>query len=65
MKGKAKKGKAKKGKGKVTFTVAAGGVVPINLTLGNKFGKTDKIKISVECCGPYHQCDCGSMYVPA
>jgi len=46
-------------------TAAVGSVIPINLTLGNNFSKSDKFAVNPECCGPYHQCHCGSMHVPA
>jgi hypothetical protein len=36
-------------------TAAVGNVVPINLTLGRGFDKSDKIIITAWCCGPQQQ----------
>jgi hypothetical protein len=41
---------------------AVGNVIPINLTFGQDFDKEDKIIITAECCGPYHQCHCPSLH---
>lgn len=43
---------------------AVGGVIPINLKVGRNFGKSDKVMITMECCGPYHQ-HCDSFVRPA
>lgn len=54
-----KGGAGRASKRKVTKILApakVGGVIPINLTLGRGTKKADKIVISLECCGPYHQC---------
>ena len=63
MKKKTKKA-LKAGVPKVITTATAGRIIPINLTVGRNFRKSDKVMISVECCGPYHQCHCGNGFVP-
>jgi hypothetical protein len=49
---------------RVTLTNAAavGGVIPVNLKLGRNFGKSDKVLLSAECCGPYHQPGCAGYW---
>ena len=39
----------------VKNAAAVGGIVPINLKVGRNFGKSDKVMIHAECCGPYRQ----------
>jgi hypothetical protein len=67
MKEKNKKMQTKKiskvGVSKVITKAAVGRIIPINLTVGHDFDKSDKIIITAECCGPYHQCHCPSMVV--
>jgi len=51
---------------RVTLTNAAavGGVIPINLKVGRNFGKSDKVMLTAECCGPYAQ-HCSGIVGPA
>ena len=41
-----------------------GGVIPINLKVGRGFGKSDKVIVTAECCGPYQQ-PCPEFLCPA
>jgi hypothetical protein len=44
---------------------AVGGIIPVNLKVGRNFGKSDKVMIATQCCGPYHQPCGGSWGGPA
>lgn len=48
----------------LTNATAVGGVIPVNLKLGRSFRKSDKVMMTLECCGPYAQ-HCDSLAHPA
>jgi len=46
----------------LTNAAAVGGVIPVNLKVGRNFGKSDKVMIAIQCCGPHVSCHCGKSF---
>jgi|GEM_PF-4370482 hypothetical protein len=48
----------KSGATKAAGAGPVGKIMPVNLTTGRRFNKSEKASNCEECCGPYHQCRC-------